>query len=241
MKRTGITILAAALLASCAQEDIARSGKGTLLLDLSRKNVPQAAHTRAVSSELAIQILTPDGSVYKEYAAGAAPDKVQLDANVVYTVKAYTPNQETWQTANDGRGEACYYGETTVTAIEDEVVYCKYQVPMANYAVTFTLPDHFDQLFTSYSFTLHTTDRDVTLRQAGTKAYFPVDGQGFTYQLQATNTDGKTSRHSEIDFPEVAVGKLYNIMYSYASDYNTGGIDIDITDNTEHEDVDIEI
>lgn len=232
MKRTGITILAAALLASCAQEDIARSGKGTLVLDLSRKNVPQAAHTRAVSSELAIQILTPDGSVYKEYAAGAAPDKVQLDANVVYTVKAYTPNQETWQTANDGRGEACYYGETTVTAIEDEVVYCKYQVPMANYAVTFTLPDHFDQLFTSYSLTLHTTDRDVTLRQAGTKAYFPVDGQGFTYQLQATNTDGAEFSSPTGTCTDVQNGRMYRVNYSYDFGRPSSSASIDISDET---------
>lgn len=241
MKRIISIISAFILLVSCSQEDVLHSGKATLILDVSRENVPQASVTRAVSSVLAIQILTPDGSVYQEYQAGSVPDKVILDAGVVYTIRAFSPNQGIWQNANDGRGEACYYGETSVTAVEDEVVYCRYKVPMTNYAVTFTLPELFDQLFSTYSLSLQTVERNVVLTQAETKAYFSVDDKGFTYQLQATNNDGKTSRHSEIEYPEVAAGKLYNIKYVYASDFNTGGIDIDIEDNTEHEDVDIEI
>lgn len=241
MKRIVFIISAIFLLISCSQEDMLHSGKATLVLDVSRGNIPQASVTRAVSPVLAIQILTPDGTVYQEYQAGMVPDKITLDAGVVYTVKAFSPNQETWQNANEGRGEACYYGETSVTAVEDEVVYCRYQVPMTNYAITFTLPELFDNLFSSYSLNLHTVERDVTLTLTETKAYFSVDDKGFTYQLQATNNDGKTSRHSEIEYPEVVAGKLYNIKYVYASDFNTGGIDIDIEDNTEHEDVDIEI
>lgn len=242
MKRIFFIILAAVFLASCSQEDTVSSGKGTLILRLSRENVPQvASSTRAVSPSLSLQILRPDGSVYQEYPAGSVPDKVTLEAGVVYTIKAFTSNQQTWQTANDGRGEACYYGETTASAGVDQVTVCSYQVPMTNYAVSFSLPEYFDMLFTSYSFALHTEERDVTLTQADVKAYFSVDDQGFTYQLQATNNDGKTSRHGTVDYSEVSAGKLYNVKYSYASDYNTGGIDIDITDNTEHEDVDIEI
>lgn len=241
MKRLILFILTGLLLASCSQEEVVHTGKCTVILELSRGNVPQVANTRAVSPELALQILKPDGTIYLEYAAGSVPAKVTLDAGVLYTIRAFSPNQQSWQTANDGRGEACYYGETTISAQEDEVALCSYQVPMTNYAVSFTLPDLFDLLFTTYSFTLHTEDRDVVLSEAGSKAYFTPDTKGFTYQLQATNNDGKTSRHSEVEFPEVTAGKLYNIKYVYASDFNTGGIDIDITDDTEHENVDIEI
>lgn len=241
MKRIAFIISAIILMTSCTQEDTVNSGKGTLILDISRENVPQVAGTRAISSTLAIQILCPDGSIYQEYPAGSVPNKITLDAGVLYTVKAFTPNQQTWQTANNGLGEACYYGETTVSAGVDEVTVCSYRVPMTNYAVTFTLPEYFDQLFTAYGLSLHTQGRDVTLQQAETKAYFTVDDQGFSYQLQATNNDGKTSRHSVVEYPEVAVGKLYNIRYIYVTDFNSGGIDIDITDNTEKEDVDITI
>ena len=241
MKRLIYFILSGILLTSCSQEAVEHTGKCTVILDISRINAPQVANTRAVSSELAIQIIKPDGTVYLEYAAGSVPGKVTLDAGVLYTIRAFSPNQESWQSANEGRGEACYYGETTISAQEDEVALCSYQVPMTNYAVTFTLPNLFDLLFTSYTFTLHTESRDVVLSETGVKAYFSPDAKGFTYQLQATNNDGKTSRHSVVEYPEVNAGKLYNIKYVYASDFNTGGIDIDITDDTEHEDVDIEI
>ena len=61
------------------------------------------------------------------------------------------------------------------------------------------------------------------------------------WEPTATNNDNKTSSHSAIEYPDVEAGKLYNIKYVYGSDINQGGIDIEITDDEEHEDVDIEI
>lgn len=234
-----VMMMATLWLASCSgvEEIPSVGGTGTVVLSLVRGNVPQVA-TRAIDSDLALDIVRSDGSVYRQYAAGEVPDKMEVEAGVTYTLRIYTDNQTTWQTAADGAGEACYYGETNVIVGEDETVYCTYRVPMTNYAVTLTLPELFDELFSSYTFTVSGSGRDVSLRE-GQKAYFSLRDDGFTYQLQATNTDGRTSRHAAIEYPEVAAGKLYNIRYMYATDFNSGGIDIDITDNTEHEDVDI--
>lgn len=234
-------LLQAVLLASCSQQELpARDGTtGTLCLSLSRQGVPQVA-TRAVDSDLALTLTRQDGSVYKTFPAGAVPSSIQVEAGVKYTLCAYTDNQDTWQTANSGKGEACYSGETTVTVGEDETVYCTYRVPMLNYAVTLTLPEFFDALFTSYTFSLASQGRETVYVRQGEKAYFAVDA-GFTYRLTATNNDNKTSSHSAIEYPDVEAGKLYNVKYVYGSDINQGGIDIEITDDEEHEDVDIEI
>ena len=110
---------------------------------------------------------------------------------------------------------------------------------MTNYAVTLTLPDLFNTLFKSYTFSLSSGNRNVSI-QEGEKAYFAVP-DAFTYKLTATNNDDKTNSHSTIEYPDVEAGKLYNIKYVYGATVNTGGIDIDITDNTEHEDIDINI
>lgn len=237
-----ICALAAMALASCAQDGlpVSGTGTGTLALSVGAGYLPRVG-TRAADPELVVELYKADGTLYRHFDAGKAPDKIELEAGVVYTVKAYTDNQETWQTANGGEGEACYYGDTTVMVAEDETVYCTYKVPMTNYAVTFSLPELFDRLFTSKTFTLVSGGRTVALKDEGRKAYFGVDAEGFKYQLQATNTDGKTSRHSLVGYPDVEAGKLYNIKYIYSTDLSTGGIEIDITDNTEHEDEDIEV
>lgn len=225
--------------ASCSSDiDEGLTSYGTLDLTLSRGPFPSVVQ-RSVAQGLAVQLVRPDQSIYCEYAAGAVPDRIQLEADVTYTLRAYSENQSSWQTANAGKGEACYYGETTVSVGADEVVKVNYAVPMTNYAVTLTLPDLFNDLFKSYTFSLTSGDRNVTLRE-GEKAYFAVP-QSFSYRLTATNIDDKTSQHGLIEMPDVEAGKLYNIHYLYATSMTSGGIDIEISDNTEHEDVDIKI
>ncbi len=238
-----IYAIAALALSSCAQEELLtkEAGTGTLQLSVSTRPLPQVVTTRAVDAGLVVDLYQSDGTLYKHFDAGEVPDRIELQAGELYTVKVYTDNQQTWQTANNGAGEACYQGETTVTVGRDEMVSCVYQVPMTNYAVTFTLPELFDQLFTSKTFTLTSGERTVVLKEAGDKAYFSLADKGFKYQLQATNTDGKTSRHSVIEYPDVMAGKLFNVKYIYSTDFSTGGIEIDITDNMEHENEDIEI
>lgn len=190
MKKAVSIIFSLLCLVSCTQEEVARSGRCTVVLDIARADVPQVDVTRGLGPSLALQILTPDGTVYQDFPAGTEVDKVTLEAGVVYTVKAYTPNQDTWRTANGGRGEACFYGETTVSAGVDEVVRCSYRVPMLNYGVSLQLPEFFETLFPAYTFTVTAAGREVTL-QDGDKAYFDADADGFTYALAATNADGE--------------------------------------------------
>lgn len=232
MKHTALIISAAILMASCAQEEPVQQGRATLVLDLTRGDVPQVEVTRAVSQDLAIQILTPDGTVCQEYTPGTVPDKLTLEANVVYTVKAYTPNQETWASANDGLGEACYYGETTVEAVADETVYCRYRVPMTNYAVTVSLPEHFDEMFSAYVFTVHANGRDAVLRRSDARAYFSVDTEGFTYRLQATNTDGAEFSSPTGTCTDVQNGRMYRVNYSYDFGRPSSSASINISDET---------
>ena len=226
-------------LTACQSEETApTSGQGTLVLDLYRGAIP-SVQSRAVAEGLAVKFLNPDGTEYRAYAAGEIPAKIVLQADVKYKIQVYSDNQTTWQTANGGKGEACYWGETSVKVSEDDTKYVTYAVPMSNYAVTMTLPEMFSDLFKSYTFSLSSSDRNVTLRE-GEKTYFAVP-DAFTYQLSATNLDNKYSSHTAIEYPEVKAGKLYNIKYVYGTTLNTGGIDIEITDNTEHEDINIGI
>lgn len=239
MKHIVFFILSILCLTACQNNELEpKTGKGEVILTMSRGPRP-AVSTRAVAEGLAVDIIAPDNTVTKHFDAGSVPRKIVLDANVEYKIQVYSDNQSTWQTANGGKGEACYKGETTVSVGEDETVYVTYAVPMSNYAVTLTLPEMFGDLFKSYKFTLSSGGRNVTL-QEGEKAYFTVPN-AFTYKLTATNLDDKTSSHTAIEYPDVEAGKLYNIKYVYGTTLNSGGIDIEITDNTEHEDVNIGI
>ncbi len=220
-------IVMALVLAACSQEEPSPSttATGTLVLNVSTGRLPKVV-TRATDSDLVIELYESDGTLYRHYDAGAAPDKLKLEAGKEYTVKAFTDNQDTWLTANDGKGAACFIGDTTVTMEEDATVYCTYKVPMTNYAVTFTLPELFDNIFSSKTFTVKCGSRTVELTQGGEKAYFSVDEGGFSYQLQATNTDGKTSSHSAIDYPNVEAGKQYNVTYSYSASSDAASVDV---------------
>ena len=232
-----IYIIAACLTTSCSQEEMvpAAESTGTLVLQVSTGPEPQVG-TRAVDADLTVELRNADGSLYKKYLPGQTPDKILLVAGEAYTVRAYTDNQSDWQTANSGKGAACFFGETTVQVAEDETVYCNYQVPMTNYAVTLTLPDLFDQLFKSYSFLLTSSGRtDVVIRE-GEKAYFEA-GTGVTYRLTATNNDQITHSTATVMHREVESGKCYTLTYYYDTESNSGSIDIEIKDDMDTEDV----
>lgn len=228
-------------LVSCQHDEAERPERtGTLALQLYRGAVPHIA-TRAIDADLALDVIKPDGTLLQHYAPGAVPAKITLTADVTYTLKAYTDNQDTWASAREGKGEACYIGETTVTVGEDDIEYVTYAVPMTNYAVTLTLPDKFEQLFKSYTLTLTCGNRTTNIKQQGDKAYF-APGTPFSYKLTATNTDDKTSYTETYECDKTTeAGKLYNIKYGYDFGQATGGIDIEITDNTEHQEIDMPV
>lgn len=219
------------LLVSCQQEQVTpTSGEAVLELALLLNSRPQMEVTRAIDEDLAIDILDADNAPYRHYNAGAVPKKIVLEPGS-FKVIAYTENQEDWKTANEGKGEACYYAEAPIEMELDKTVYLTLNVPMTNYAVGLQLPDLWETLFNAYTFRLKSGGRTVVIRQ-GERAYFDLADGGFSYALSATNTDGRTSSHSAISYTEVEAGKLYTLSYHYDSDANSGGIDIVIDDMT---------
>ena len=221
-----------ACMVSCTAEDISQAtGHGTLCLGATRAG---SVSDRSIDEDLAIKIFDNEGNLYVQYRAGGVPNKIILEPGV-FVVHAYTDNQENWSKANNGLGEGCYYGTAQVEIEFDQVAYVNMQVPLTNYAVTLTLPDMFQQLFKSHYLNLISGFRSVNI-QDGQKAYFSANEGGFTYKLTATNTDNITHATSSITYKKVEAGKLYNITYYYGTDANSGGLDIEITDDMETED-----
>lgn len=240
MKHIIYIILALVLLTACQQDELSvvDQGKAVLELSLTRAGRPIAI-TRAVDDDLVVDIYKSDNSQVAHYDAGSVPQKIILEPGT-FKVVAYTNNQETWKTGNNGRGEACYYAEATVEMETDMVVRLALDVPMINYAVGLQLPRYFSNLFRAYTFILKSGGRTTSIKE-GERAYFDVADAGFTYSLRATNTDGTTHSHSAIEFPEIEAGKLFTICYSYDSDANSGGVDIVITDDMETDDTDVKL
>ncbi len=238
MKHTLIIYIIAALLSvltsGCSNQDDALlpQGSGTLSLQLHR--VGCVAETRAVSNELAVTIVGAEGPV-ATYAPGQVPDRIKLEPGS-YELFAYTDNQETWEQDNEGRGSACHWGTTAFTITYDNVTYVNMQVPMTNYAVAFSLPPLFEQLFVSHSLKLSCGGRTTSIRQ-GEKAYFDPAKGGFSYMLTATNNDQVTHSTATVMHREVESGKCYTLAYYYDTESNSGGIDIEIKDDMDAEDV----
>jgi len=224
-------------LASCQSElPIPEQGNCYLELNLSRIGVAKR-QTRAIDNDLALKILNENGEIFIQYPAGSVPHKLVLLPGI-FTVVAYTENQDNWAEANDGRGEACYYGSCQVEMAFDQTTYANLQVPMTNYAVTLALPEYFHDFFPSYTFSLKSGFRQTSIKE-GEKAYFDAEEGGFTYQLTATNTDQITHHTTPITYKKVESGKLYQMTYYYGTDDNSGGLDIEIKDNMEDEDIEV--
>lgn len=224
-------------LASCQSElPIPEQGNCYLELNLSRIGVAKR-QTRAIDNDLALKILNENGEMFIQYPAGSVPHKLVLSPGT-FTVVAYTENQDDWSKANDGRGEACYYGSCQVEMAFDQTTYANLQVPMTNYAVTLALPEYFNDFFPWYTFSLKSGFRKTTIEE-GEKAYFDAEEGGFTYQLTATNTDQITHHTSAINYKKVEKGKCYQMTYYYGTDDNSGGLDIEIKDNMEDEDIEV--
>ena len=224
MKYPIYILLSIVLFTACQQDELAPTdGKAVLELDLLLNGRPQMEVSRACDADLVVDILD-------DYDAGSVPQKIVLEPGTFY-IQAYTDNQENWKLANDGKGEACYFQETSVEMEYDMVKRLQMRVPMTNYAVGLQLPDLWDMLFNAYTFRLKSGGRTVVIRQ-GEHSYFDLADGGFSYALSATNTDGRTSSHSAINYTEVEAGKLYTLSYHYDSDANSGGIDIVIDDMT---------
>lgn len=212
MKRLLYILLGVFALTACQQHAEQGVGECVLELDVVRANVPVVA-TRAIDADLAVTVLDAGGAEYVSYSAGEVPQKIVLEPGT-FTVCAYTDNQESWHTANDGRGEGCYYASQQIEMEYDHFIRLTMSVPMTNYAVGLELPELFGELFTSYQFTLKNGTREVILRD-GEEAYFSVADGGFTYALSTVNADGANNAHDFIEVDSVQSGKKYLISYDY--------------------------
>lgn len=246
MKNLLYILICILCLTACQNSEQAPEVKtGTLALDLYPGPRPTVKTRAGVDDVLAIRITRKDGNNFADgrqhidYPAGNVPKLLVLEEGT-FLIHVYSENQDTWRTENEGKGNACYLGDTEVTVAYDSTSYCNYEVPMTNYAVTLTLPELFHDLFSAYTFTVTSGNRTVSLRE-GEKAFFSPYDAGFTYRFSATNIDGDEHRASAILYTDVQRGKLYNLRYSFASGNTSGGIDIDITDNTITIDTDIEL
>lgn len=211
------------LLSSCQQEDNLLLSEGNGYLSLSSIEIEAESitpiSTRAVNSDLAIEILKADGTSVVKFDAGAAAasDKIELEAGE-YKLKAYSPNYGTiWQ--NDEKGAPIYYKEQNFAIVAEKINYLSVQVPMINLGIKLILPDNFGELFTSCSFTAQLGDRSVML-QEGETAYFNLPAPtnaSLQYTLSATNSDGESQEQTHDFEGELAPGTIYEITYSLAT------------------------
>lgn len=213
MKRILYVLLGVLTLTACQPE--LSEGGCILELDIVRANVP-VVHTRGVDADLAISIRDTNGQERAYYSAGNIPNNITLNSGI-FTVCAYTENQTTWQTANNGKGEACYFAEQSVTMEYDQKTYMTMEVPMTNFAIGVEFPELFDDLFSSYQFNLKSGNREVTI-QEGENAYFSVSDEGVSYALSATNIDGVTHTQSAKQISNVESGKCYLLQYQYSTE-----------------------
>ena len=228
----GILLLGLVSCTSDFEQPVQHPGESSLCL-VTRAGAPSD------SNDLALKVLDAEGRLCRQYEAGAMPKKIVLEPGI-FTIVLYTDNQETWTSANGGRGEACYYVEKQVEMKYDQMIRDTISVPMVNYAVSLKLPEYFHDLFNSHAFALTSGERHTSI-QEGEKAYFAPSDGGFSYSLQATNTDGVTHSHSAYRYADVQSGKLYVVTYVYGLDSNTGSVDIEIKDDMQMEDTDVEI
>ena len=212
MKRTLYILLGFFSLTACQQQTLLDQAECVLELSVSRVDAPMVA-TRSVDSDLAITILDDKGKEYLHYPAGEAPGKIVLKPGL-FTVRAYTDNQNTWHTANGGKGAGCYYATQLVQMEADRATRLTMDIPMTNYAVGVELPELFDEMFASYQLTLKSGNREVGI-QEGERAYFSLADGGFTHALSVTNTDGVTHSYAPRTFTDVQSGKCFLLSYSY--------------------------
>lgn len=211
-------------LVSCQTEDGSMIvGTGYLelsSLDLQSGTCVQLA-TRAVDSDLNVDVLSADGKNDKKFMAGSSDlqQKILLPAGT-YTLIAYTGNfstQSSWTDAD--KGEPVYYGRETFTIEEDKITYFSLQVPMINYGVTLSLPEEFDTWFSDYTFQVQAGDRTVELKD-GETAYFPLsdtESSSFTYSLSATNRDGEQMDETPQTYDAITAGTVYKVTYNLAT------------------------
>lgn len=216
MKRACYLLALCLALAGCSSEESGPLlGSLELAVSLEAPVEVKATATRAVDADLQLEIRSGDGTtLVRQFAPGAFANRLTLEAGS-YLLKAFTPNYTTSYSDSE-LGEAKYYAEKSFTIEADAMNRVSCSVPMINTAVSFTLPNNFNTIFSSYSFTIkqQTTQRNVTLT-AGATAYFDCTASeaDLLYTLMTINSDNEP--HSDSGNLTAKAGTLYHITYDW--------------------------
>lgn len=244
MRRLLHIFLLLPFLVACSDEAslVVREGEGVLVInDISRKESGRAVVTtrNAVDPDLAVEILASDGNVYRgyEYAAGATlPEKFSLVPGT-YTLHAFSENQTTWTSDNEGRGSAVYEASQDFTVQADWVTYVDLAVPMKNYGVSYTLPEGFATWFPTCTFTITGDGRTCTLTPAQVVYYDPANVDGFTFSVHLVNADGEVYDIEPQHYQNPKAGIMYNINLAFASDDDPTKLKIGISYDDTYEEI----
>lgn len=229
-KKTYIAFVVAFVLAACQNDEIPKGGTGFLSIgDVKMVSFAKSMlKTRSVDNDLSIEILNAQGREVVHYTAGnTIPEKIALTPGN-YTLKAYTPNANTWKTDNEGRGSILSYGEIGFAIESDWVTYVNYEVPIYNYGVQMILPQEFEDYFPEYHFVVSSGGRSPEIDETQTAYFAPEDG-GFSFTLTMTNTDGETYTTDRNTYKNVAAGKIYKVIFDYSDEPYEPNLSVVIT------------
>lgn len=215
MKKILSILFIAMALASCSQTEDVKPAMGSVTVELSKRAASPELVTRAVDDDLQVDVLSSDGTVlyhFDEGEATAALNALMLPA-ATYTLRAYTANHDAEYSSAE-RGEAKYYGETTFQVLPERHIRLGLQVPMTNFAVTFSVPDDITSRFTNIRLTLVHGDRTQMLVN-GETAYFELTpAADLAYTLEMTNADGEMrSQDKYLKAADQKAGTHYTVTY----------------------------
>ena len=227
MKQTILAILLSVLLIGCQNEIPWSNETGSLqlesimLTEIANESLTRAngTLTRAIDADLIVEICQ-DGKVVTQqgqtlrFTNGEFPRQLSLPAGQ-YEVRAFNAAYEAASAWTESEvGDAVYYKEEKVAISANQVTRLAMQVPMINVGVTFTLPDDFNQHFSSYSFTITDGTRTVSVTSQQT-VYLDVT-PSFTVTLQAVNVD-QENMETSLTHQSIAAGTVYTVAYQLAA------------------------
>ena len=204
------------LLASCQQEELPDTGTGYLAIADLSVEVPQVnvVSSRAEAEEpLTIEIVK--GESIQTFTESNLPSKIELEVGD-YVVKAY--NSQYGKEDETGLGAPIYYKEESFTIETNKTTSVEVSVPMINFGVKLDLPDNFNTLFPTSTFTVMSgNERQVELKDGETAYFSYEEGATFDYVLNVTNTDQESQRlegkYGIEEGKSVAPGIIYIVTY----------------------------
>ncbi len=203
------------LLASCQQEELPDVGTGYLAIADLSVEAPQVnvVSSRAEAAEEPLTIEIVKGESIQTFTESNLPSKIELEVGD-YVLKAY--NSQYGKEDETGLGAPVYYKEESFTIETNKTTSVEVSVPMINFGVKLDLPDNFNTLFPTSTFTVSGNERQVELKDGETAYFSYKKGVTFDYVLSATNKD-QEQRTMEGSYgtegESVASGTIYTVTY----------------------------